>query len=123
MLDWQGRVAKVKANIPDDADASVQAQLASFYSDAMFPLVDTLQAPVKQAQGFMQKLVHQNMIVTADGVTLQLKGFDVKAFAASPFSASANLELDLIYQPGNIHAAATGLYFRPDGTPYWRTSG
>lgn len=117
MLGWKDRVAKAKANVPDNAQASVKAQLASFYADQIFPLVDALQDPAKQVQNFLQNLADKNMVVTAGPVTFQLKGFDAKAFTASPFKAGANLELDLIYQPGDIRAAATGLYFKPDGTP------
>ena len=125
-LQWKDKVAKIKARHTADDQAACERELAALYSDDLFTTLDSLNGTAKKVQAGLAALVAKNVFgqpyTFEGGVTLQVKGFDPKTFTASPFSKNSGLKVDLVYpfskgQGPDLHAEASGLYFKPDGTP------
>jgi hypothetical protein len=122
-IQLKKKIDQIKAQT--DEETEYLKQLAVLYHDSIFPLTDGLNQTARKAKNTLASLaakkVFEQPYTFAGGITLQVKGFDTDNFASSPFSSKNNgLSLVLVYrqgQPGEIRAEASGLYFKPDGTP------
>ncbi len=118
LVQLKDRLANVKANKQAEIGAYRQ-QLTDIYNSELFAVLDAANVGAQKAQtaltGLVSLKVFEQPVKFDSGVTFQVKGFDPKSFNVSPFSKKTSLTIDIAYT--GVKAEASGLYFKPDGTP------